>query len=100
MDSKTDEKVAIEHGDDNHDAQVAVQLAHDTSKKLSPWTKPMFRLYLVLACAYLCGCLVSSQSYTSRCQRLTWFKNGYDGSLLGTDYFRVRRYGPVYLHGI
>lgn len=66
MDSKTDEKVAIEHGDD-HDAQVAVQLAHDTSKKLSPWTKPMFRLYLVLACAYLCGCLVSSQLYTSRC---------------------------------
>ncbi|KAG5660023.1 hypothetical protein KAF25_003545 [Fusarium avenaceum] len=66
MDSKTDEKVAIEHGDEHHDAQVAVQLAHDTSKKLSPWTKPMFRLYLVLACAYLCGCL-----------------NGYDGSLLG-----------------
>lgn len=67
MDSKTDEKVAIEHGDDHHDAQVAVQLAHDTSKKLSPWTKPMFRLYLVLACAYLCGCLVSSQLHTNRC---------------------------------
>jgi hypothetical protein len=101
MDSKTDEKVAIEHGDDHHDAQVAVQLAHDTSKKLSPWTKPMFRLYLVLACAYLCGCLVSSQLHTSRCFKgLTRFKNGYDGSLLGTDYFRTRRSGPVYLHGI
>ncbi|KAH7133776.1 hypothetical protein EDB81DRAFT_845236 [Dactylonectria macrodidyma] len=55
--------------DDNrvHDTGAAVQLAHDVeTRNLSPWTKGMFRLYLVLACAYLCGCL-----------------NGYDGSLMG-----------------
>lgn len=32
----------------------------------SPWSKSMFRLYGVLAIAYLCGCL-----------------NGFDGSLMG-----------------
>ncbi|OAA62868.1 major facilitator superfamily transporter lactose [Niveomyces insectorum RCEF 264] len=46
---------------------LAVQLAHDAdTEAYSPWTLHMFRLYLVLACAYLCGCL-----------------NGYDGSLMG-----------------
>ncbi|KAH6889771.1 general substrate transporter [Thelonectria olida] len=50
-----------------HDTGTAVQLAHDVeTKKVSPWTPKMFRLYLVLGCAYLCGCL-----------------NGYDGSLMG-----------------
>ncbi|KAK4231088.1 lactose permease [Podospora fimiseda] len=43
------------------------ELAHDADDtKYSPWSKQMFRLYLVLAVAYLCGCL-----------------NGYDGSLMG-----------------
>ncbi|KAM5354749.1 hypothetical protein ACJ41O_001396 [Fusarium nematophilum] len=56
-----------DHGDGLHDVDAAVQLAHDVeTQDLSPWTPKMFRLYLVLACAYLCGCL-----------------NGYDGSLMG-----------------
>lgn len=60
MDSKADEKGAVDHGTEIHDAHVAVQVAHDVqTQKLSPWTPTMFRLYLVLACAYLCGCLVS-----------------------------------------
>jgi hypothetical protein len=63
MDSKADEKAAFEHGTEVHDAHVAVQIAHDVqAQKLSPWTPTMFRLYLVLACAYLCGCLVCSES--------------------------------------
>ncbi|KAJ4117594.1 hypothetical protein NW768_010960 [Fusarium equiseti] len=67
MDSKADEKGAVDHGTEIHDAHVAVQVAHDVqTQKLSPWTPTMFRLYLVLACAYLCGCL-----------------NGYDGSVMG-----------------
>lgn len=42
-----------------HDTGAAVQLAHDVQNhSVSPWTRGMFRLYLVLACAYLCGCLV------------------------------------------
>jgi len=46
---------------------IAIQLAHDIEAlKPSPWTKSMAKLYLVLACAYLCGCL-----------------NGFDGSLMG-----------------
>jgi hypothetical protein len=52
MDSKADEKGAVDHGTEINDA-------HDVqNQKLSPWTPTMFRLYLVLACAYLCGCLV------------------------------------------
>ncbi|KAH7195216.1 major facilitator superfamily domain-containing protein [Fusarium oxysporum] len=56
------------HQDDAiHDTGATLQLAHDVETKASsPWTVGMFRLYLVLACAYLCGCL-----------------NGYDGSLMG-----------------
>ncbi|KAK3395352.1 hypothetical protein B0T20DRAFT_455256 [Sordaria brevicollis] len=55
------------HDDVFPESDVAVQLAHDVDNtKYSPWSKGMFRLYLVLACAYLCGCL-----------------NGYDGSLMG-----------------
>lgn len=45
----------------------ALQLSDDVdATKQSPWTRSMFRLYGVLAVAYLCGCL-----------------NGYDGSLMG-----------------
>ncbi|KAK3947842.1 hypothetical protein QBC32DRAFT_365494 [Pseudoneurospora amorphoporcata] len=57
------------HDDAFLESDVAVQLAlaHDVDNtKYSPWSKSMFRLYLVLAGAYLCGCL-----------------NGYDGSLMG-----------------
>ena len=50
-----------------HDIGTAIQLAEDVEEtKYSPWTWSMLRLYLVLSCAYLCGCL-----------------NGYDGSLMG-----------------
>lgn len=46
---------------------VAAQLAHDVNAATySPWSPRLFRLYLVLSLAYLCGCL-----------------NGYDGSLMG-----------------
>ena len=49
------------------DPDSALQLALDADEtRYSPWTWSMLRLYLVLACAYLCGCL-----------------NGYDGSLMG-----------------
>ena len=55
------------HDDAFPESDITVQLAHDVDNtKYSPWSKSMFRLYLVLACAYLCGCL-----------------NGYDGSLMG-----------------
>ncbi|KAL9572243.1 hypothetical protein ACKAV7_003626 [Fusarium commune] len=63
---------ATHHDEVVHDTAAAVQLAHDVEAKASsPWTAGMFRLYLVLACAYLCGCLLSST------------QNGYDGSLMG-----------------
>ncbi|KAL8286100.1 hypothetical protein RB597_002956 [Gaeumannomyces tritici] len=52
---------------DNADLNQAVQMAHEVENTTySPWTWAMCRLYVVLACAYLCGCL-----------------NGYDGSLMG-----------------
>jgi hypothetical protein len=66
---------------ENNDVGNAVQLAHDAGEqKYSPWTPSMFRLYLVLWVAYLCGCL-----------------NGFDGSLMGgvnamesyQEYFKV-----------
>ncbi|KAJ4220900.1 hypothetical protein NW759_006970 [Fusarium solani] len=58
MASKSLDKTKVEHGDDIHDVDVVVQLAHDVENQdLSPWTPRMFRLYLVLGCAYLCGCL-------------------------------------------
>ncbi|KAK3329963.1 hypothetical protein B0H66DRAFT_572223 [Apodospora peruviana] len=59
---------AVQHHDDEfRDVDAAVQLAHDTDNtKSSPWSASMLRLYLVLSCAYLCGCL-----------------NGFDGSLMG-----------------
>ncbi|TAQ89900.1 hypothetical protein B7494_g1772 [Chlorociboria aeruginascens] len=46
---------------------TALHLAFNVEgSKYNPWTWSMTRLYLVLSCAYLCGCL-----------------NGYDGSLMG-----------------
>ncbi|CAP60204.1 uncharacterized protein PODANS_1_5170 [Podospora anserina S mat+] len=58
---------ADHHDDKFRDTDVAVRLAHDVDDtKYSPWSAKMARLYLVLAIAYLCGCL-----------------NGYDGSLMG-----------------
>lgn len=41
---------AVDHRDELHDADAAVQLAHEAeTNKLSPWTVRMFRLYLVLS---------------------------------------------------
>ncbi|EFX04227.1 major facilitator superfamily transporter lactose [Grosmannia clavigera kw1407] len=67
-------KTTTEHEEERRDsgtygdqADIAVQMAHDAeTKTYSPWTLRMVRLYVVLSCAYLCGCL-----------------NGYDGSLMG-----------------
>ena len=58
----------VDHRDGNlHDADVAVQLAHDVDDTVySAWSTKMVRLYLVLSLAYLSGCL-----------------NGFDGSLMG-----------------
>ncbi|KAJ0122388.1 sugar transporter-like protein [Diaporthe amygdali] len=56
----------VDHNDDVQTIDHVVHIAHETQGKTSPWTWNMFRLYLVLAVAYLCGCL-----------------NGYDGSLMG-----------------
>ncbi|KAL6411941.1 hypothetical protein AUP68_04321 [Ilyonectria robusta] len=66
--ANSSEKPRPADGDEGiRDTGAAVQLAHDAQNhSVSPWTGGMFRLYLVLACAYLCGCL-----------------NGYDGSLMG-----------------
>jgi hypothetical protein len=67
MASNNEKGTAVDHNDVLHDTGAAVQLAHEVDDtKYSPWTWRMLRLYLVLACAYLCGCL-----------------NGYDGSLMG-----------------
>ena len=66
--SGADDPVAATHHEDNMvEAGAAIELAVQVEQKqYSPWTPHMFRLYLVLSCAYLCGCL-----------------NGYDGSLMG-----------------
>ena len=61
MAQQHDEKAEIEreHRDGAHDVGDAVQLAQEIeAQKASPWTPSMFRLYAVLAFAYLCGCLV------------------------------------------
>lgn len=52
-----DEKASVaDRYDDLHTVDTAVHIAHETHKsKVSPWTWPMFRLYLVLGVAYLCG---------------------------------------------
>jgi hypothetical protein len=45
--------------EDVHGVGEAVQLAHEVeAERVSPWTPDMLRLYIVLGCAYLCGCLV------------------------------------------
>ncbi|KAL2258160.1 hypothetical protein VTK26DRAFT_8644 [Humicola hyalothermophila] len=69
MASSPEKNIAsAEHHDDNSlETDAAVQLARDVDgTKYSPWSRQMFRLYLVLCLSYLCGCL-----------------NGYDGSLMG-----------------
>ncbi|KAG5949933.1 hypothetical protein E4U53_005632 [Claviceps sorghi] len=48
------------------EVDAVIRLNEDLGQKSSPWTIPLCRLYLVLFCAYMCGCL-----------------NGYDGSLMG-----------------
>jgi hypothetical protein len=43
-------------------ADTAAELSHQLEgEKLSPWTPALFRLYVVLAAAYMCGCLVCTQ---------------------------------------
>lgn len=52
---------AVDHTEERSrpTADTAVELADQLEgEKLSPWTPALFRLYLVLAAAYLCGCLV------------------------------------------
>lgn len=63
-----DEKApGIEHQDDLYNVDTAVHIAHETTvEKVSPWTWPMFRLYLVLAVAYLCGCVL-------HCTECPWY---------------------------
>jgi len=53
-------------GDLDNSSSDAILLATEADTSIySPWSKAMFRLYGVLAIAYLCGCL-----------------NGFDGSLV------------------
>ena len=60
QDGEKAEVVDHVHRDEAHDA---VQLVHEIeSQQVSPWTPSMFRLYGVLAFAYLCGCLVRALS--------------------------------------
>jgi hypothetical protein len=68
MASANEKETSFQHHDEHlHEADAAVQLAHDADDTVySPWTPTMFRLYAALTVAYLCGCL-----------------NGYDGSLMG-----------------
>lgn len=67
-DEKQQQPVEAESYPQQHDdADRAMALAGEVDMaRYSPWSPSMFRLYAVLACAYLCGCL-----------------NGYDGSLMG-----------------
>ena len=47
---------SVAHHDNVPDIDQAVHIARETEvKKISPWTWPMIRLYLVLMVAYLCG---------------------------------------------
>ncbi len=68
MDPTAEEKPTATRIDSaTHETRIAAQLAHDVNTATySPWSPRLFRLYLVLSLAYLCGCL-----------------NGYDGSLMG-----------------
>lgn len=62
------ETIGVSHINDlGKSSTDAVLLATEADTTIySPWSKSMFRLYGVLAVAYLCGCL-----------------NGFDGSLMG-----------------
>lgn len=51
---------------DNSSSDAILLATEADTTVCSPWTKAMFKLYGVLAIAYLCGCL-----------------NGFDGSLMG-----------------
>lgn len=50
---------SVDHHDDVPNIDHVVHIAHETEGKTSPWTWPMFRLYLVLAVAYLCGYVIA-----------------------------------------
>jgi hypothetical protein len=65
MDDKHESSAHIDTLDNPTCDVIQLATNADTSKD-SPWSLSMFRLYAVLALAYLCGCL-----------------NGYDGSLMG-----------------
>ncbi|KAG4437670.1 hypothetical protein IFR05_006832 [Cadophora sp. M221] len=80
------EAVGVSHINDlGKSSSDAILLATEADTTIySPWSKSMFRLYGVLAIAYLCGCL-----------------NGFDGSLMGAinamepyqNYFGIGRTG-------
>lgn len=55
IDEKPTGVQSVDHHDDVPNVEHVVHIAHETESKPSPWTWPMFRLYLVLAVAYLCG---------------------------------------------
>jgi hypothetical protein len=56
MASVNEKETAFDDRDELQDADAAVQLAHNVDETVySPWTFTMFRLYLALAVAYLCG---------------------------------------------
>jgi hypothetical protein len=56
MATANEKETAFDHRDELHDADAAVQLAHDVDETVySPWTFTMLRLYVALGVAYLCG---------------------------------------------
>ena len=56
MATANEKETAFDHRDELHDADAAVQLAHEVDETVySPWTFTMLRLYLALGVAYLCG---------------------------------------------
>jgi hypothetical protein len=63
---ETEKDIDVAHVNDLG-SQDAIVLATEADTTIySPWTKAMFKLYGILAIAFLCGCL-----------------NGFDGSLMG-----------------
>lgn len=59
IDEKPTGVQSVDHHDDVPNVEHVVHIAHETESKPSPWTWPMFRLYLVLAVAYLCGYVIT-----------------------------------------
>lgn len=56
MATANEKETAFDHRDELRDADAAVQLAQEVDDTVySPWTFNMFRLYLALMVAYLCG---------------------------------------------